>query len=218
MKITWFGHAAFLISSDSGKKILTDPYEAGSYGGALAYNPIEEEADVVTVSHQHADHYHPQGLKGHPEIVTGSGTQTAGGIPFKGISTFHDPSGGRDRGENTVFVFTVDDVTLCHLGDLGHVLSDELASEIGECDVLLVPVGGLYTIDAREATEIVAKLTPKIVLPMHFKTSKCGFDIAGVDDFLEGKENVERINNFEISVTKADLPTETHIKVLEHKL
>ncbi|UCE19759.1 MAG: MBL fold metallo-hydrolase [Gemmatimonadota bacterium] len=218
MKITWLGHAAFLILSENGQKILTDPYEAGSYGGALAYQPINEEADIVTVSHQHADHYHPKGLKGQPEIITGSGVRTVGGFSFKGISTFHDPSEGTQRGDNTVFVFTVDDITLCHLGDLGHALSEDQTAEIGDVDVVLVPVGGLYTIDSNEATEIINTMAPKIVIPMHYKTSKCGFDIAGVDDFLRGKENVERITGSEISLTKADLPRETHIKVLEHKL
>ena len=218
MKISWLGHAAFLITSESGKKILTDPYEAGSYGGVLAYNPIDEEADVVTVSHQHADHYHPKGLKGHPEIVTGAGILTAGGLTFKGVSSFHDPSEGTERGENTIFVFNIDDITLCHLGDLGHIPSEEQLAEIGDIDVVLVPVGGLYTIDAKEATEIIEKMAPKIVIPMHYKTSKCGFDIASVDDFLRGKENVERMNSDEFSLSKADLPGETRIKVLEHKL
>ena len=104
MKLTWLGHAAFLITSERGKRILTDPYESGSYDGALAYRSIDEEADVVTVSHQHADHYHPQGLKGHPEIVTGAGIQTGGSFTFKGIASFHDPSGGTERGENTILL------------------------------------------------------------------------------------------------------------------
>ncbi|MFQ6093084.1 MAG: MBL fold metallo-hydrolase [bacterium] len=218
MKIVWLGHAAFLITSEDGRKILTDPYEAGSYGGALAYKPIDEQADVVTVSHRHADHYDPKGLKGSPETVIGPGLQRKGGFTFKGISTFHDPKGGSERGENTIFVFDVDGVTLCHLGDLGHGLTEEQISEIGKVDVALVPVGGLYTIDGNEATEMINRLTPKIVVPMHFKTEKCGFDIAAVDDFLEGKENAERVDGSEISVTKEELPTETHIKVLKHKL
>ena len=218
MKIVWLGHAAFLIASESGKKIITDPYESGSYGGALAYDPIDEEADVVTVSHQHADHYHPQGLKGHPEIVTGVGVHSAGGITFTGISAFHDPSGGTERGENTIFVFNVDDITVCHFGDLGHIPNEEQMAEIGDVDVALIPVGGLYTIDAHEASDIIERISPKIVIPMHYKTEKCGFDIAGVDDFLENKENVERMATSEIHVTKSELPSKTHIKVLEHKL
>lgn len=218
MKIVWLGHAAFLITSESGKKIVTDPYESGSYNGALAYKPIDEVADVVTVSHQHADHYDPKGLKGHPEIVIGSGVQTKGGFTFKGIPTFHDPKGGSERGENTIFIFEVDDVTVCHFGDLGHTLTDEQISEIGKIDVALIPVGGLYTIDGHEATEIINRSSPKIVIPMHYKTEKCGFDIAPVDEFLQGKENVEQVEGSEISVTVEQLPTETHIKVLEHKL
>ena len=218
MKIVWLGHAAFLIISESGKKILTDPYEAGSYDGALAYKPIEEEADVVTVSHQHADHYDPKGLKGHPEIVIGSGTQTAAGFTFKGISTFHDPSSGTERGENTIFVFDVDGISLCHLGDLGHDLNEDCISEIGQVDVALVPVGGLYTINANEATELLRTMNPKIAIPMHYKTKACNFPIAAVDDFLKGKENVEQVGSSEIILTKDKLPSEMHIKVLEHML
>lgn len=218
MKILWLGHAAFLITSESGKKILTDPYESGSYDGALAYKPIEEEADVVTVSHQHADHYHPQGLKGHPEMVTDSGLQTAAGFTFKGISTFHDQRGGTERGKNIIFVFDVDDITICHFGDLGHVLSDTAISDIGKVDVALIPVGGFYTIDANEASEIVNKIAPKIVIPMHFKTKACNFPIAPVDDFLIGKEHVERINSSEMTLAKHALPTETHINVMEYRL
>ena len=218
MKIVWLGHAAFLITSESGKKILTDPYEAGSYDGALAYKPIAEQADVVTVSHQHADHYTPKGLKGHPEIVMGPGVRTAAGFTFKGISTFHDPNGGAERGENTLFVFTVDEISICHFGDLGHVLNDDILSEIGTVNVALIPVGGFYTIDASEATEIITKVAPNIVLPMHYKTEACHFPIAPVDDFLKGKENVERMDSSELSLTKNELPAETHINVLEHRL
>jgi L-ascorbate metabolism protein UlaG (beta-lactamase superfamily) len=218
MKITWLGHAAFLITTEDGVKILTDPYEADSYDGALAYQPIEEEADVVTVSHQHADHYHPKGLKGDPDIVIGPGTQTIGGLTFKGIPSFHDPSDGRERGENTIFVFEADGITVCHFGDVGHVLNDEQLSEIGHVDVALIPVGGFYTIDAREATEILEKIGPSIVIPMHFQTKACSFPIATVDDFLKEKEHVERLGSSEISLTKDQLPSKMHIKVLEHKL
>jgi len=218
MTITWLGHAAFCIQSESGITIITDPYEAGSYDGALAYAPIEEEADIVTVSHQHADHYHPRGLVGHPDILTGTGTRTIGQLTFKGIPSFHDPSNGTERGENTIFVFDVDGITICHLGDLGHLLSDEQLAEIGHIDVVFIPVGGLYTINAAEATEIVERLAPGIVIPMHFKTASCAFPIAPVDDFLSEKKNVDLLDSSELFMTKDLVPSETHIKVLEHKL
>ena len=218
MKITWLGHAAFLITSTNGATILTDPYESGSYDGALAYKPIVEEVNVVTASHLHADHYYQHGLKGNPKIVMNPGVQKAGGFTFKGISTFHDSSGGSERGENIVFVFDVDDITVCHFGDLGHVLDENHIAEIGKIDVALIPVGGFYTINAHEATEIIKRISPKIVIPMHFKTEACSFPIETVDEFLKGKENIERIPSSEISLTKDELPTETHVKVLEHKL
>ena len=218
MTITWLGHAAFLITTAEGRAIITDPYEAGAYGGALAYQPITHTADVVTVSHQHADHYHPQGIQGHPQIVMGAGAHQAGGFTIKGIAAFHDPSEGAERGDNTMFVFNVDGLSVCHFGDLGHIPDEQQMAELGHVDVALIPVGGCYTIDAREATQIIETLAPPVVIPMHYKTDACAFPIAAVDDFLRGKTHVHRPGRSELALTKDRLPATTHIYVLEHQL
>ncbi len=219
MQITWLGHAAFLIVSDAGLKILTDPYLAGGYGGAIGYGRIEEVVDVVVISHDHhEDHNAVDDLPGNPEVVKGAGTHTAAGITFRGIPTFHDQSEGAERGPNTVFAFEVDGLALCHLGDLGHLLSPEQVEQIGRVDILMLPVGGYFTIDPQEATQVAQQLSPRIIIPMHYKTEVLNFPIAPVDEFLRGKGNVDRLGSPEFTVTRDSLPSETRIVVLEHKL
>ena len=218
MEIKWYGHSAFLITSDQGLKIITDPYESGAYGGALAYGKIQDEADLVTTSHDHADHNDVKGLPGKPEVVKESGSRTVKGISIKGIPTFHDPSKGSERGSNLVFNFQVDGIQICHVGDLGHVLSEQEVKEIGSVDILLLPVGGYYTIDAKEAARVSEQIKPKVLIPMHFKTTKCGFSIAPVDDFLKGKAKVKRAQGSEASFSKAALPKQMEIIVLNHAL
>jgi L-ascorbate metabolism protein UlaG (beta-lactamase superfamily) len=218
MKVKWYGHAAFLITSNQGIKIILDPYESGAYGGQLSYGKIKDEVDLVLTSHDHADHNDTKNLPGSPQVVKGSGTKTLKGIPIKGISTFHDTSKGKERGENTIFVLTVDEMQICHLGDLGHILSEKEINEIGYIDILMIPVGGFFTIDAKEATRVAEQLKPRILIPMHFKTEKCGFPIAPVDEFLKGKTNYKKIGASEISLNKTNLPQQMEIIVLEHAL
>jgi len=218
MKIKWYGHAAFLITSDQGAKIMIDPYEPGAFGGQLSYGKIEDQVDIVLISHDHADHNYTKDLPGTPQIVKGSGSKTAKGISMKGISTYHDPSQGSERGANTIFTLKIDNLQLCHLGDLGHLLSDKELAEIGPVDILLIPVGGFFTIDPKEATRVAEQIRPKIIIPMHFKTEKCGFSIAPVEDFLKGKTNTKRPKASEATFDKATLPQQMEIVVLEHAL
>ena len=218
MKIKWYGHAAFLITSNQGVKILTDPYEPGAFGGQLSYGKITDQTDIVLTSHDHADHNHTGDLPGSPQIIKGSGSRTSKGIHVKGIATFHDPSKGSERGANTIFAFTVDGIQICHLGDLGHVLTQKELTEIGPVDLLLTPVGGFYTIDAKEAAQIAEAIKPKVLIPMHFKTEKCGFPIAPVEDFLRGKTGVKHPGVSEVAFEKTTLPQQMEIVVLTHAL
>jgi L-ascorbate metabolism protein UlaG (beta-lactamase superfamily) len=218
MKIKWYGHAAFLITSDQGAKIIIDPYEPGAFGGQLSYGKIKDQVDIVLTSHDHADHNYTKDLPGTPQIVKGSGPKTTKGISMKGISTYHDPSQGSERGANTIFTLKIDNIQLCHLGDLGHLLSDKELAEIGPVDILLIPVGGFFTIDPKEATRVAEQIKPKILIPMHFKTAKCGFPIAPVEDFLKGKTNTKRPKASEATFDKATLPQQMEIVVLEHAL
>ncbi len=212
MKIKWLGHAAFLIASDANIRIITDPYQSG---GGIKYSSITEEADYVTISHEHSDHNYVDSIRGNPVIIRGVGTHQKEHFTFKGFASFHDDRNGRLRGENTIFCFNIDDIKICHLGDLGHLLSEDKIEEIGEVDVLLIPVGGTYTIDANQATVLCKKINPKIMIPMHFKTPKLDFPITDVRSFIYGKENVRELNSSEFEITKEGLPVTAEIIVLK---
>jgi len=215
MKIKWLGHSCFLITSGDGVRIITDPYAVGE---GINYSPMKETADVVVVSHDHDDHSNVSAVKGTPEMVEGSGIKTAKDVQFRGIATYHDTSQGTQRGPNTVFCFTVDDIKLCHLGDLGHVLSRGQVDEIGAVDILFVPVGGFYTINASVASQVCNQLKPQVAIPMHFKTPSCAYPIAGVEDFLKGKKNVRRVEDSEVDFDKERLPAATEIVLLQPAL
>ena len=218
MKLKWYGHAAFLITSDQGIKIITDPYEPGGFGGAVAYGPIPDQADIVLVSHDHADHNYVQGLKGKPQIVKGVGSHKVKSLELKGIAAYHDGQKGSERGQNTIFCFTVDGVRICHLGDLGHVLTEQEAKQVGPVDVLLIPVGGVYTIDPSQATQTAQKLGPKIIIPMHYKTAHCGFPLAPVGDFTAGKAGVKTVKGSEVEIGKGKFSPSSEIIVLQPAL
>jgi len=215
MKIKWLGHASFLITSDDGIKIITDPYVTG---GDLSYGEIKESADIVTVSHEHSDHNNVATVQGNPRVVRGTVAVEVKGIAFKGIPTYHDDAGGKLRGKNTIFCFEGDGIRVCHLGDLGHQLSAQQVAELGAVDVLLIPVGGYYTIDAKVATEVCNQLKPRVVIPMHYRNDRCAFPIAGVDEFLRGKEGVSRLDTSEVELKQGQLPPDTRIIVLKPAL
>ena len=213
MNIKYLGHASFLITSDTGVKIITDPYFTG---GDLSYAEIKESADIVTLSHDHADHNHVATVQGSPKVVRGAAEVK--GTKFKGIPCCHDDAGGKLRGKNTILCFEVDGVRLCHLGDLGHQLSEGQVAELGEVDILLIPVGGFYTIDAKLAGQLCDRLKPKVVIPMHYKNDRCAFPIAGVEEFLRGKKEVTRLNASQVEFKPGGLPPSTQIIVLKPAL
>jgi len=211
MKVKWFGQAAFLLTSDSGTRIITDPYTPGGFG--LNYGDIAEDADIVTVSHDHADHANIKGIGGNPEVVRGAAVVK--GIKIDTVASYHDNSGGSERGPNNIYCFKIDGLRLCHLGDIGHKLSEKQIADIGKVDILLIPVGGNFTIDAAAATEIIRILAPKAVIPMHFQNDRCPtFPVAGIDVFLKGKDNVTKQGASEVEFTAGKLPSSTRIIVL----
>ncbi len=218
MKIRWYGHAAFGITSQSGTRIIIDPYESGAFGGALAYGPIKDEADIVLTSHQHDDHNHTQGIRGKFTLIESAGSYDAAAVHLRAIPSFHDASKGSERGANLIFAIDVDDLVVVHLGDLGHTLDPDMVLTIGEVDVLLLPVGGFYTIDAHEATLTMEALRPAVTIPMHYRTPKCDFPISPLDDFTRGKTAVTRFDVSDVEITKQSLPLSPQIFVLRHEL
>ena len=213
MKVRWLGHASFLITSDSGTRIITDPYVVGS---GIKYGEINEAADVVTVSHDHFDHNNVASVGGNPQVV--KVPLDGKGIKIERVATHHDASGGSERGNNTIFSMDIDGVKVCHLGDLGHPLNDQQVADIGKVDVLLIPVGGFFTIDAKVASEVCDRLNPRVIIPMHYKNEKLDFPISGVDDFLEGKGSVRKLDSSEAEFKAGALPAETEIVVLKPAL
>jgi len=213
MKIKFLGHASFLITSRQGTRIITDPYKAGSYGGGIGYSEIGEAADLVTVSHEHDDHNDTAAVEGKPVIVRGAVAKSIKDVGVKGFDVHHDKTQGRERGRNTVFLLEVDGMRVLHLGDLGHELDDKQVKAIGPVDVVMVPVGGFFTVDAKEASQVVGLLRPSIVIPMHYKTGKCGFPIAGVDDFLAMAQNVRTVGSSEVEIS--GLPTSPTVFLLD---
>jgi len=219
MEIRWLGHAAFLLTSANGTRVITDPYQSGAYGGALGYKPIAERADVVTVSHDHhEDHNYTNDIQGDFVVVKSPGQHEVCDLKVAGTACFHDTSGGSERGDNTIMTIEIDGLRICHLGDLGHILSDQEVESVGSVDVLLVPVGGTYTIGPAEADQLVEALRPKVVIPMHFKTSKCSFPLASVDEYTEGKPLVRRPGSTSIELVRSGLPDQTELVVLEPAL
>ncbi len=216
MKIKWLGHSSFLITSGTGIRIITDPYAPNE---RLTYSEIKESAGIVTVSHGHFDHNNVAAVQGNPQVVQVADPVTIKGIKFSGIPTYHDDTGGSKRGNNIIFCFEVDGIRVCHLGDLGHSLSKKELADLGKVDILLVPVGGNYTIDAKVATELCGKLAPKVIMPMHYKNERCSnFPVAGVDEFLQGKTEVKRLNSSEAEFKKEQLPAKTQVIVLRPAL
>jgi len=213
MKIKYLGHASFMITSDAGTRIIADPYASRP---DLNYGEIKESADIVTVSHDHSDHNNVAAVRGNPRVVRG--TAKVKGIEFKGIPAYHDEVKGAQRGNNTIICFEVDGIRICHMGDIGHRLSDTQVAEVGKVDILLIPVGGFFTIDAKVASQVCDAVKPRVIIPMHFKTSKCAFPIAEVDEFLRGKKGVSRLDTSEAEFKQGALPTTTQVIVLKPAL
>jgi len=210
MEITWLGHSCFRIK---GKRaaVITDPYSPD-----LGYSLGKPTARVVTVSHQHPGHSYVQGVGGEPRLVTGPGEYDIGGILIMGVATFHDGEKGKERGKNTVYVMEVDEVSVCHLGDLGHVLTAEQVEEVDNVDVLLLPVGGVSTVGASKAVEVVRQLEPRVVIPMHYKTEALSRQLDSVDKFLKEMGVGEVVSQPKLSLAKSSLPTTTQVFLLDY--
>jgi len=210
MDISWLGHSCFRIRG-SHATIITDPYSPD-----LGYSLGKPTAHIVTVSHPHSGHSYVQGIGGEPKVVTGPGEYEISGVLIIGMATFHDGEEGKKRGKNTVYLMEIDEITVCHLGDLGHVLTTKQVEEMEDVDVLLLPVGGVSTINAPVAAEVVRQLEPKVVVPMHYKTGALSWELEPVDRFLKETGVKEVSSQSKLSFTKAGLPANTHVFLLDY--
>jgi L-ascorbate metabolism protein UlaG (beta-lactamase superfamily) len=213
MEITWLGHSCFRLRGKDAT-VLTDPC-AKSTG----YNIGKPTADIVTVSHDHPAHNNVAAVAGSPRVVQGPGEFEMAGVLIMGVGTFHDAEKGEKLGKNTAFVFELDEVLVCHLGDIGHVPTPAQVEELSGVDVLLAPVGGGTTIAGAAAAEIVSMLEPKLVIPMHYKTPAAKDDLEPLDRFLKeiGAPSALDEKQPKLSVTKSTLPQETKVMVLDYR-
>jgi L-ascorbate metabolism protein UlaG (beta-lactamase superfamily) len=212
MDITWYGHSCFLIKDTKGRKLLTDPFD-----NSLGYPALNESADVVTISHHHFDHDYTEDLPGSPMTLDRCGFFNLCDIPISGFPSYHDKDKGAKRGDNVIFVFKMDDLKICHLGDLGHELYSEDLDRIGNVDILFIPVGGNLTIDGKEAAQIAKSINAHMVIPMHYKTSVLSFPLDGVEDFILYMKSGEKIQDHKINITS--LPDDyNNVKILNYKM
>lgn len=210
MTITWYGQSCFKITSKD-ITIITDPFDK-----RIGIKPYTGAADIVTISHEHYDHNNAESLRGAPFIIRNPGEYEIKNVFIRGISSFHDKKQGSERGINTIYLIDIEDTRVCHLGDLGEILSDKIIEQLGQIDILMVPVGGIYTIDGVEADELVDKIEPAIVLPMHYKTPSLEINLDKLDKFLaargiKGKETLSHL-----TVKKKEInPEENKVVILE---
>jgi L-ascorbate metabolism protein UlaG (beta-lactamase superfamily) len=210
--LKWFGQACFLITLSNGTSVAIDPY-----GPGIGYPVPVLKAQVCLVTHDHPDHNNVSAVKGDPTIIRTTGTHKAGGITFNGIAALHygKPEDSQ-RGADTIFTFQADGVRFCHVGDLGRLLTPEQIKDIGRVDVLMIPVGGYFTIDAGEAWKVVDQLKPKIVIPMHYGMPGSKITtLSTVDPFIKGRKNVKHIASSSVKISRDTLPKKLEVWVLE---
>lgn len=210
MEITFLGHASFKIRG-KGVTIITDPYD-----DSVGMKFPKLDANIVLVSHEHPDHNNYKAILGEPKLISGPGEYEVKGISIFGIPSYHDEKQGGERGRNTIYTFKIEGVSVCHLGDLGHKLTQDQLAEIGTTDVLMIPVGGVYSLDAEMAVEAVANIEPKIILPMHFAAENLSYKLDSLDKFVK-EIGMEPTPLDKLVVTADKLPEERQLIVLEAK-
>jgi len=211
MIITPLGHSCFLLQESTGTTVITDPYSSD-----IGITLPAVRADVVTVSHAHYDHNNVGAVSGNPMVIDKPGLHDVKGVQIFGLTTYHDEQNGKHRGANVIFNIRMDGVNVCHLGDVGHGPSPMMIEAIGPVDILLVPVGGKYTIDAEVAKEYVDRLMPSVIIPMHYKTDDIDLDIDGVDSFLDyfDEDDIEYVTDGKAEFDRADFDDEYSMKVI----
>lgn len=210
MDIYWYGQACFKIKGKNATVII-DPFDSEFVGLKL---PKDMDSNIAIKTHDHKDHSNIESVTGDPVLITGPGEYEIKGVSVTGVGLFHDSKEGAERGKNTIYNINIDNLNIVHLGDLGHILTEDQAEEVGNCDILLIPVGSVFTIDGKMASEVVSQLEPRIVIPMHYKVEGLKFDLEPVENFLKemGVENA--VPQPKLSITKDKLPEEPQVIVL----
>ena len=205
MMITWQGHSCFKIQDKVGPEgvtVVTDPFDK-----EIGLKVPNFEADIVMVSHNHHDHNNVGALRGNPFVIDCAGEYDFKGVLVEGIDSFHDDKSGADRGRNIIYRMEIDDISVAHLGDLGAPLDNSQLEKLVGTDILLIPVGGKYTLDAKGAVEVISQIEPRMVIPMHYKTEGLKIDLDSLDKFIK-ELGIEPIYEEKLKISKKDLPQE----------
>jgi len=211
MEIAWYGHACFQLRGKN-VTLITDPFspQPGHSLGKI-------NAPIVTISHDHPGHNYAQGIGGQPRIVRGPGEYEISDVLITGVPAYHDNKRGQELGRNTIYVIHMDDMVICHLGDLGHILQEEQLEEVADADVLLIPISGQHTINAAQAAEVISQVEPRIVIPMHYRPST-GEGPDPLDKFCR-EMGIESVNTQpKLLITRNTMPAEMQVVILETRL
>jgi len=206
MIISWYGHSCFKVRTKPKRggedtTIITDPFDK-----SVGLRPPQGRANIITISHlQHDDHNNTSTIKGDPFVIDSAGEFSIRGVSIRGIESFHDDQKGCERGRNTIFIFESEGLRLCHLGDLGHILTDKQLDRIGPVDIVMIPVGGTYTIGPKEAEVVIGQLEPKIIIPMHYRVKGLKIDIGDEKDFCKELGSCVKEKLAKLSIRKKDL-------------
>jgi L-ascorbate metabolism protein UlaG (beta-lactamase superfamily) len=207
MEISWLGHSCFQLRGKN-VTLITDPFSP-----QLGHSLGKISAPIVTISHNHLGHNYVEGIGGDPRIVRGPGEYEISDVLITGVASYHDDKHGQELGRNTIYIIHMDDLVICHLGDLGHILQEEQLEEVADADMLLVPIGGQHTINAAQAAEVISQVEPHIVIPMHY-SPPTGDAPNPLDKFCR-EMGIEAINpQPKLSMTRSTLPAETQVVIL----
>lgn len=210
MNITWRGHACFILESDEGVRVAFDPYDE-----SVGYPMRPFLADVVLSSHGHHDHCCRDLLKGNPVWIQGEGEENVSGVRVTGYSTWHDDARGSLRGPNTMFLIEMDGLRILHAGDLGEQLSKTLLSRLGRIDVLMLPVGGTYTLTGEQAAQVAQAVGAAVTLPMHYKAAGVTYPITDEKPFLEAMDALDAPHMKALSLTPVNIKDAPRVVVME---
>ena len=208
MEILWLGHSCFQLRGKN-VTLITDPFSPVSQHSLGKVN-----SSIITISHNHPGHNYAQGVGGNPRVVRGPGEYEISDVLITGVASYHDDKRGQERGRNTIYVIHMDDIVICHLGDLGHTLQEEQLEEVADADVLLIPIGGTNTINATQAAEVISQVEPRIIIPMHYRL--IGGDASDPLQKFCREMGIETINaQPKLLVTRTNMPAETQVVILE---
>jgi L-ascorbate metabolism protein UlaG (beta-lactamase superfamily) len=210
LDITWLGHSCFRIKGKEAV-IITDPVDP-----ATGYAAGKVKGDIISISHMHKGHSYIECLESDYKVIKGPGEYEIKGVFINVFSSFHDSKEGNERGKNNIFLFEIDGITICHLGDIGHVIPSNLTEELSDVGILLIPIGGISTIDGSIAADIVRNLSPKIVIPMHYKTPEEIKEIESLEKFLKKMGIKEIVAQPKLTVNRSTLPLTTQVILLKY--